>query len=102
MAAVSISVTVTTTDPTVIIPEDAKIYNNHATAGGDDIYVSEGVEGPQLRFGPVGADWMLDDCEHLMTAGTKTVLIIAGLPMMPLYTRNCIPPPVKLSTACWH
>ena len=66
MAAVSISVTVTTTDPTVIIPEDAKIYNNHATAGGDDIYVSEGVEGPQLRFGPVGADWMLDDCEHLI------------------------------------
>ena len=53
-------------DPTVIIPEDAKIYNNHATAGGDDIYVSEGVEGPQLRFGPVGADWMLDDCEHLI------------------------------------
>ena len=52
-------------DPTVVIPADAKIYNNHATAGGDDIYVSEGVNGPSLTFGAVGADWALDgdpDC----------------------------------------
>lgn len=56
-------------DPTVVLPHDAVIYNNHATAGGDDIYVSEGVEGPSLTFGPVGAGWSLDgdpDCEHLI------------------------------------
>ena len=57
-------------DPTVVLPPDAKIYNNHATAGGDDIYVSEGVNGPSLTFGQVGSDWALDgdegDCEHLI------------------------------------
>ena len=53
-------------DPTVVIPADAKIYNNHATKGGDDIYVSEGVNGPSLTFGKVGSDWVLDDCEHMI------------------------------------
>ncbi len=53
-------------DPTVVLPADAKIYNNHAITGGDDIYVSEDVNGPSLTFGHVGTDWYLDgepDCE---------------------------------------
>ena len=41
-------------DPTVVLPADAKIYNNHSINGGDDIYVSQGVSGPSLTFGPVG------------------------------------------------
>ena len=53
-------------DPTVVLPADAKIYNNHATNGGDDIYVSQGVNGSSLTFGKVGSDWVLDDCEHLI------------------------------------
>ncbi len=56
-------------DPTVVLPADAKIYNNHAITGGDDIYVSEGVNGPSLTFGEVGTNWALDgdpDCEHLI------------------------------------
>ena len=54
-------------DPTVVLPADAKIYNNHAITGGDDIYVSEGVNGPSLTFGEVGEGWALDgdpDCTH--------------------------------------
>ena len=53
-------------DPTVTLPADAKIYNNHALTGGDDIYVSQGVNGPSLTFGKVGSKWRLDgdpDCE---------------------------------------
>ena len=57
-------------DPTVVLPTDAKIYNNHALTGGDDIYVSEGVNGPSLTFGKVGTDWALDgdegDCTHFI------------------------------------
>lgn len=49
-------------DPTVTLPADAVIYNNHSLIGGDDIYVSEGVNGPSLTFGEVGTDWVLDDC----------------------------------------
>ena len=52
-------------DPVVTLPDDAVIYNNHSLNGGDDIYVSKGVEGPQLTFGPTGSDWALDgepDC----------------------------------------
>ena len=49
-------------DPTVTLPADAKIYNNHALIGGDDIYISQGVTGPSATFGPVGSDWVLDDC----------------------------------------
>lgn len=52
-------------DPTVKLPADAKIYNNHSLTGGDDIYVSEGVAGPTLTFGAVGSGWVLDgdpDC----------------------------------------
>ena len=54
-------------DPTVVLPADAKIYNNHALVGGDDIYVSEGVNGPSLNFGKVGSGWLLDDCNHTIT-----------------------------------
>ena len=56
-------------DPTVILPSDAVIYNNHSTKGGDDIYVSEGVNGPSLTFGTVGKGWALDgdpDCEDII------------------------------------
>ena len=52
-------------DPTVTLPADAAIYNNHSLIGGDDIYVSEGVNGPSLTFGEVGSNWQLDgdpDC----------------------------------------
>lgn len=52
-------------DPVVTLPDNAVIYNNHSLNGGDDIYVSKGVEGPQLTFGPTGSDWALDgdpDC----------------------------------------
>ena len=52
-------------DPVVTLPDNAVIYNNHSLNGGDDIYVSEGVEGPELTFGPTGSDWALDgdpDC----------------------------------------
>ena len=57
-------------DPTVVLPADAKIYNNHALVGGDDIYVSEGVDGPSLTFGKVGEGWTLDgdpDCTDAIT-----------------------------------
>ena len=58
-------------DPKVILPGDAKIYNNHAKVAGDDIYVSEGVNGPALTFGQVGSDWVLDDCGESCSAGGK-------------------------------
>ncbi|OUQ82272.1 Ig-like domain-containing protein [Flavonifractor sp. An100] len=51
-------------DPTVVLPSDAAIYNNHSSVGGDDIYVSEGVEGPTLTFGATDSEWVLDDCNH--------------------------------------
>lgn len=52
-------------DPSVTLPANAVIYNNHSLVGGDDIYVSKGVEGPSLTFSKVGAGWALDgelDC----------------------------------------
>ena len=45
----------------LVLPSDAKIYNNHAVTGGDDIY-NTGT----ITFGPVGSDWELDDCGHLI------------------------------------
>lgn len=57
-------------DPTVKLPANAKIYNNHSLIGGDDIYVSEGVNGPSLTFGPTGSGWVLDgtpDCSDPIT-----------------------------------
>ena len=53
-------------DPTVTLPASAEIYNNHATQGGDDIYVSTGVNGPKLTFSTVGSDWILDDDNRLI------------------------------------
>ena len=47
-------------DPVVTLPANAKIYNNHALTGGDDIYVAQGVSGPSLTFGKVGSKWRLD------------------------------------------
>lgn len=44
------------------LPSDAKIYNNHAGTAGDDIYCSH--ETTNITIGPVGADWVLDDCSH--------------------------------------
>lgn len=43
----------------LVLPSDAKIYNNHAVTGGDDIY-NTGT----ITFGPVGSGWILDDCDH--------------------------------------
>ena len=57
-------------DPTVKLPANAKICNNHSLIGGDDIYVSEGVNGPSLTFGPTGSGWVLDgtpDCSDPIT-----------------------------------
>lgn len=56
-------------DPVVTLPSNAVIYNNHSTKGGDDIYVSQGINGPSLTFGTVGKGWALDgepDCEDLI------------------------------------
>ena len=61
-------------DPEVILPADAKIYNNHAKVAGDDIYVSEGVNGPTLTFGKVGSDWELDDCKNATTCTAGGVI----------------------------
>ena len=46
---------------TMVLPSDAVIYNNHADKSGDDI-MSRGT----ITFGKVGADWVLDDCDHLI------------------------------------
>lgn len=57
-------------DPQVVLPSNAVIYNNHSINGGDDIYVSEGVDGPSLTFSRVGTDWYLDgdpDCTDAIT-----------------------------------
>lgn len=54
------------TNSTVILPNNAVIYNNHALSAGDDIYVEEsGI----ITLGNVGTDWHLDgepDCEDLI------------------------------------
>ena len=44
------------------LPSDAVIYNNHAKAGGDDIYNTG-----EITFSRVGTDWTLDDCNHKIT-----------------------------------
>ena len=43
----------------LVLPSDAKIYNNHAVTGGDDIY-NTGT----ITFGAVGSGWILEDCGH--------------------------------------
>ncbi len=77
-------------DPIVVLPADAQIYNDHATKGGDDIYVSQGVKGPSLTFGKVGTDWVLDDCEHLIDGWYQEQLIIAGKHMQKTPKQNHI------------
>lgn len=46
---------------TMVLDSSVVIYNNHAANAGDDIY-SAGVH--SINFGNVGADWVLDDCNH--------------------------------------
>lgn len=46
---------------TMVLDSSVVIYNNHATNAGDDIY-STGAH--SIKFGNVGADWVLDDCNH--------------------------------------
>ena len=43
------------------IGNGVKLYNNHASKAGDDIYVENGGT---ITFTPVGSDWELDDCRH--------------------------------------
>ena len=45
------------------LPSDAVIYNNHADTDGDDIFNNTTAT---ITFGPVGANWILDDCEDLI------------------------------------
>lgn len=50
---------------TLVLPSDAMIYNNHADKAGDDIYNDTSKnEKASITFGPVGSDWVLDDCDH--------------------------------------
>lgn len=68
-------------DPVVTLPADTVIYNNHATTGGDDIYVSEGVDGPSLTFGQTGAGWALDgdpDCTDAIDGWYLDGITVAG------------------------
>lgn len=46
---------------TMALDSSVVIYNNHAENAGDDIY-STGAH--SIKFGNVGADWVLDDCNH--------------------------------------
>ena len=45
------------------LPQNAKIYNNHAAKAGDDIYNAEVAS---ITFGNVGSAWILDDCNHMI------------------------------------
>ena len=56
----------------ITIAPDAKVYNNHASVAGDDIYntTGEGMDRDKntvtytgsLTLSPVGENWVLDDC----------------------------------------
>lgn len=52
------------------LPSDAQVYNNHATASGDDIYSTGSI-----TFGRVGSDWKLDgvDCDGNPDDCTDTI-----------------------------
>lgn len=52
----------------VVLPKDAKIYNNHATNGGDDIYVTGKGS---IDFGKAGTDWTLNGGKKDKTGETK-------------------------------
>lgn len=45
----------------LVLPSNAKIYNNHAELAGDDIYCAEGAV---ISFGMVGSDWALDNSQN--------------------------------------
>ena len=45
----------------LVLPSDAKIYNNYAKTAGDDIYNNTTAT---ITFGEVGSNWSLDKCEH--------------------------------------
>ena len=46
------------------LPDGAKVYNNHATKAGDDIYNDKNATITNLPS--VGADWILSDCNDLI------------------------------------
>lgn len=51
----------------VILSNNVKMYNNHASTAGDDIYNAEGAT---ITFGPTGSGWKLDgepDCTDDIT-----------------------------------
>ena len=52
----------------VVLPKDAKIYNNHAANGGDDIYVTGKGS---IDFGKTGTDWTLNGGKKDKTGETK-------------------------------
>lgn len=52
----------------VVLPKDAKIYNNHATNGGDDIYVTGKGS---IDFGKTGTDWTLNGGKKDKTGESK-------------------------------
>ena len=52
----------------VVLPKDAKIYNNHATNGGDDIYVTGKGS---IDFGKTGTDWTLNGDKKDKTGESK-------------------------------
>lgn len=52
----------------VVLPKDAKIYNNHAANGGDDIYVTGKGS---IDFGKTGTDWTLNGGKKDKTGESK-------------------------------
>ena len=52
----------------VVLPKDAKIYNNHAANGGDDIYV---IGKGSIDFGKTGTDWTLNGGKKDKTGESK-------------------------------
>lgn len=50
---------------TMSLPKNVILYNNHARTAGDDIYNDTSKnKNASITFGPVGSDWVLDDCDH--------------------------------------
>ena len=48
---------------TLVLDDSVILYNNHADKAGDDIYNADGAS---IKFGDVGSDWVLDDCDDLI------------------------------------
>ena len=53
----------------LVLPSDAKLYNNHAEKSGDDIYM--GDAGSEITFGTVGNEWYLDGIRELDKPGCE-------------------------------